>query len=116
MTNNEPETVDSTDSEDQRLVAEPFGRDTAPHHITFGRCTGGSTFGVQQRRFAEWFGENTEVDDDRKVFEIDWENGEMTEMEGVEGLEGLDSINPFDIPNESADESGEESSTGGNGS
>jgi hypothetical protein len=112
MTNNAPETVDSTDSENQRVV-EPFGRDGAPHRITIGSTRSGRTAGVQQRRFADWFDENGEVDDDREVFEIDWEDGEMTEIEDVEGL---DSLNPLDISNESADESGHHSSTGGDDS
>jgi hypothetical protein len=110
------EAVVGTDSEGQPVVVEPFGRDGASHRITIGSTRSGRTAGVQQRRFADWFDENDEVDDDREVFEIDWEDGEMTEIEDVEGLEELDSINPLDIPTESADESGEQSSTGGDDS
>lgn len=111
MTHNESETVDSTDSENQRVI-EPFGYDRAPHRIVHGRSTAGRTFGMQRRRFATWLTDDLEDDGDgRDVFVIDPEADEIAEIEQAEGLEGLDSINPLALPSESVDESGSQPTT-----
>lgn len=105
----EDEVVFGADSEGQSVM-EPFGPDTAPHHITFGGVTGGSTFGVSHRiitgqiragrtyntrsqRLAEMF----DGDEDRTFIEVA-PDGEMSEMEHVE------TINPLDIPAEPMDD------------
>lgn len=106
------------DSEGQPVAVEPFDRNGAPHHITFGGVTGGSTFGVSHRiitgqiragrtyntrsqRLAEMFDEDV----DRTLIEIG-PDGEMSE------IEVLKPINPLDIPPEPMDENRSQSANG----
>jgi hypothetical protein len=119
MTNNEIETAESTDSEDQPAVVEPFERNSPPHIFSSGGSGSGRTFGKQSRRLAEMLdADGKGAEDDSATVIIDPKANELTEIEEEEDLEDVDleSVNPLDLSNRHPDEDENQSTTRGDDS